>query len=572
MKVVQENTNNINGVHILETPEDIIINSQIYDKNTFEPKPLNFFNLDLVTDNGFSQKNILTYYKSNIERFGASTGSHAIVKEPNYTCFIQDNQDQNIVYYLDYTKAGFFTKVQKTEKGFYKKINSISPISGYYKKAEDTRYGGWTNYEQKILGQTNDYVILYQEAYFCPNNNVSVYHSGGAYSSGVTTWGVSSDGELAASYVFINKSTLAVTYINVANQIPCCTAGVYIISSNKDYIYVFERLNTATNIVKLDPLNLKRTVLYNSTAFLNLNCNVLKYKDYYYTILRTSDTTYPFKLKCFNINYNNDTVSSPNIPGYDTSEINLENISATHQFVLWSLKIINDSFISITTYENNQDHHTYRSEYWFWQGRTVTTDTYTDKYVASNAGQHRYRIFKLNSDRKIYELHDTKYETEKQFIYGVLNYDSYTDIVLINDRIVVYRLNKDTEENIKVFESIGSYRTIGLDQNHNLYIFDTSNKCTIHNNSSSKSLSISFEATAYTYNGDNIETYINIGSKNFLDEYIKTKVKITIDGNCVFQENNSKELITYTDYNNIKEIPVTITAGGVIYCYIKEVK
>ena len=55
-----------------------------------------------------------------------------------------------------------------------------------------------------------------------------------------------------------------------------------------------------------------------------------------------------------------------------------------------------------------------------------------------------------------------------------------------------------------------------------------------------------------------------------------------INMNVVFEDTNkkilgevvdvSKELITYTDYNNIKEIPVIITAGGVIYCYIKEVK
>ena len=44
MQVIPENLNITTGYHVFETPDDIIINSQIYDKITMEPKPYNFFN------------------------------------------------------------------------------------------------------------------------------------------------------------------------------------------------------------------------------------------------------------------------------------------------------------------------------------------------------------------------------------------------------------------------------------------------------------------------------------------------------------------------------------------------
>jgi hypothetical protein len=83
---------------------------------------------------------------------------------------------------------------------------------------------------------------------------------------------------------------------------------------------------------------------------------------------------------------------------------------------------------------------------------------------------------------------------------------------------------------------------------------------------------VQFEKSSYNYNNTDIPTYVTISSKNFVNEYIKTKVKITIEGNCKFTSNGKKELITYTDANGPVNIDVTVTYGGTMYCYIKEVE
>ena len=112
---------------------------------------------------------------------------------------------------------------------------------------------------------------------------------------------------------------------------------------------------------------------------------------------------------------------------------------------------------------------------------------------------------------------------------------------------------------------------MGLDEANNFYIFDSNNKCNIYNKNTSCELIAEFEQESYDYEDTNIDTYITVYSKNFLGEYINSKVQITLTGNCYFKENNSKELIIITE-KEIQQIPVIITNGGTVYCYIKEVE
>ena len=65
---------------------------------------------------------------------------------------------------------------------------------------------------------------------------------------------------------------------------------------------------------------------------------------------------------------------------------------------------------------------------------------------------------------------------------------------------------------------------------------------------------------------------MTISSKNFVSQYIATKVELTLEGNCKFTENNKKTLITHTQSTGKLNVPVTVTNGGTMYCYIKEVE
>ena len=549
-----------NGVHVLETPDDIIINSQVYSKDTFKPKDLSFFNLDLVTNNNFQRRNILAFQRTKLERFGAGEESHAVVKESKYKYFLQDNVDPNIIYYLDSDKTGFFHKIKKDGDN-YTKIKTISPISGFYKSSSDTRYDGAANYDQKIVGQTDKYVVLYQESMWFPRKGPDL---------GANTWRVNTDGLLSGSYVLIDKNTLSVRFNNFAGSIDNNNAATYLLAETKEAIYVLERFSTAFRIVKFVTATNVRTSLYTKTVQL-LNCDVDKYNKCFYTLYGLNDKTYLMK---FSLNTDMDSVEI-----ISETETNFALYKDTYdKFLLYSIKICNDEYFNLTVYEPNVDRWHYHANrdrfgtYHFWgfsfSWGEYFYPSYLDRYARSNSGKHRYSIFKYDEENEKYTY--TSYnETSTQYIYGVLHYNNYISIIFINDRIVFYKLDPETGVNTRIFNIVGTYETIGVDKNNNVYIFDSANKCTIYNVSKAKELNAVFELDDYVYDNEDINTYINIYSKNFLDEYTKSKVKITFEGDCVFQENNKQELITYTD-GPTTHIPVIITGGGNIYCRIEE--
>lgn len=565
MEIVQDNLNFINGVHVLETPEDIIINSQVYDKETFDPKPFEFFNLDLVTNNNFNRRNILFFQKTKIERFGSGTDSHAIAKEANYKYFIQDTIDSSIIYYLDSEKTGFFHKIKK-DGNKYIKIKSISPISGYYQTGGNVA-GGTPTYDQKILGQTNTHVILYQEAQWFPTSG-NFYGSDNHVTGTSGGWSVNTDGIISCSYVLINKESMSSTFINVQGGLTNCNAAAYFLTQTNDCVYAIERFNTIFRIVKISSSANKRTVLHERTCQL-INCDVSIYNDNFCTLFANNNKVYLIKFKVFDNSVQIISETETDFPVFkDTYDY----------WLLYSIKICDDKYFNLTVYQMNIDYYHYDAAYsWYYfyglfrRTGGYSNPKYFDKYNRSNAGRHKYHIFKYNEDENKYTY--TSYvESTTQHLHGVLHYSNYISIVLLNNGVVFYKLNPDNGENNKILELSGNYETIGLDQSNNIYIFDSNNKCTIYNVFSSKELNAVFETEEYIYDDNEIDSYINIYSKNFLNDYIETKVEISLEGNCIFKENNKQTLITYTQKDSIKQIPITITNGGIVYCYIKEVK
>ena len=51
----------------------------------------------------------------------------------------------------------------------------------------------------------------------------------------------------------------------------------------------------------------------------------------------------------------------------------------------------------------------------------------------------------------------------------------------MNNKLLGYRLNLETEKYEKCFEKAGTFYTIGLDENNKFYTFDNANNCNIYN-------------------------------------------------------------------------------------------
>lgn len=556
MQIVPDNLNIRTGYHVFETPEDICINSQIYDKITMEPKPYNFFNTNQCLNN----KNLLLH-ECNILEYQWTM----ITREPDYEYYIQDNQDSNLFYYITEISASdqnqYVCKAQKTETG-WKVLNSISPDSG-------NRWG-WTKHEgdsrssylhYKLLGQTNEFIICVQ------------HHSGtdgGHY--------INVPRRQVLNYICIKKSDMSVKSMTIDAYL---NFSVYKLKESDDQIYLYERQETNLNIIRLDPYTNTRVVLHSITGLGSWDSigisNIIEFRGKYYILTRNSaQNGYAFQILDINFEYNTVSRATKNLPTITGFPYKLATTRSDNLDCGWlqiDLKNIDDQYIAITSHDNRNYVHAYgysgNSEFgwhinpWIQHSQTIT----------SAAGYHRHALVKYNeSDDSWISKGIITPDESDQHIYGVIYYDQYTPIFFTNKRIIGYRLDLTTEKYNKCFEVAGTFYTIGLDENNKFYTFDNSNVCHIYNDVTSYLLDVQFEKSSYNYNNADIPTYVTISSKNFVNEYIKTKVKITIEGNCKFTSNGKKELVTYTDANGPINVDVTVTYGGTMYCYIKEVE
>lgn len=556
MQVIPENLDITTGYHVFETPDDIIINSQVYDKITMEPKPYNFFNTNFC----YANKNLLLHEVNILEYPWAM-----IAKEPDYRRYIQDTQDSSIFYCITEqnatNQAQYILKIQKTETG-WKVLSAIAPDSGYRYGNSYNNSGITSGVFYKILGQSSKFICI-------TSTSSGVIWASSANQSRLQT----------LTYITINKSDMTIKSLNTLNIGSYYDYSVYILKETEDCLYLFENLAGRLYITKFDPYTNVRTILYSNETYTNEKCigisNIIKFKDKYYTLTCNIDNDY-YALQEFAIDFLYNKISCKEIELEQDSDFIFHYATDRTDFLDcgWlqiDLKNIDDKYISITVHDNTNKVHGYSWCYGYWASGVAYKKL--EQTVLSKAKYHRHILYKYDedSDKWISKGIITPDE-ETQHIYGVLYYDQYTPIFLLNTRVMAYRLNLDTEKYEKVFEKPGTFYTIGLDENNKFYMFDSDNNCSIYNDVSSYELFAIFEHESYQYKDSPIDTYITISSKNFVSEYINTKVELTLEGNCKFTENNKKTLITYTNSSGETNIPVTVTNGGTMYCYIKEVE
>lgn len=555
MQVIPENLNITTGYHVFETPDDIIINSQIYDKITMEPKPYNFFNTNYCLNN----KNLLLHEVNILEYPWAM-----IAKEPDYRCYIQDTQNSDIFYCITEQAASnqnqYILKLQRLETG-WKVLNAIAPDSGYrYGHAEYYGSSQSSVLHYKLLGQTNDYIVLTQTMSGMPY----------AYRTNVPRY-------QTLSYIIIKKSDMSAKSMNIGTYYDY---SVYLIKETKDSLYLYENLGGRIYIVRYDPYTNTRTAFFSKETYGDSACigisNIINFQNKYYILTcNSAKDYYAFQELTINFEYNKVSCKEKvlekdsNFPyHYATNRTDFLDCA----WLQIDLKNVNNTYISITVHDNVNKIHGYGYSYennfygsnpWCNLGQTLS----------SQAKYHRHILYKYDKDNdKWISKGIITPDEQTQHIYGVLYYDDYTPIFFLNTRIMAYRLNLETEKYEKCFEKAGTYYTVGLDENNKFYMFDSNNNCSIYNDVTSYELFAKFEHDSYNYTNGPIDTYVAISSKNFLSEYINTKVELTLSGNCKFFENNRKTLITYTSSTGELNIPVTVTNGGTMYCYIKEVE
>lgn len=528
------------GMHIFETPDDIIINSQIYNKSTLEPRPYCFYSLSTLNN-----RNLL---KNTVSIVGNTNGR--VTKEEGYASYIQDSEDPEIFYVINEQVNNtdqYFMKIQKTQDSY---VVLHSAIYG----ATKTFYY-WYNYNNlKFLAQTKEYIVLYAQG-------EGDEGSGTGYSGSPGGW----RGK-GGNIITIKKSDLTVTTLHLGGE---REIFIQAIDQNINGEIVWILLRWGGNIM-IGPYNVATNTLRwvwqdTSGTYYHNNCpglsNVIKFRGYY-TIMTNNSGLSGYQFQMFSINFETETVtrtirqcdSHAQFPAHGLDKSN--KVSAG--WLIFTLKNIDDNYIAVTV------HNDENGTLWSANSSTYLATMYSDK------GYHRHVVYEYDANNDIFKPQDViDMGNDRILLYGVLYYDPYTCVFLSDTSFQFWKFNPSKRKYEKGYERSGTFYTLGFDAMRRFYAIDSQGKCKIYTNITACLLDAQFEKQSYNYDGRNpISTYITVYAKNFVLDYISTQVTLTLSGSCMF-ENGSKSY-TFTTPKAEINIPVIVTDGGAVYCHIKQ--
>lgn len=107
----------------------------------------------------------------------------------------------------------------------------------------------------------------------------------------------------------------------------------------------------------------------------------------------------------------------------------------------------------------------------------------------------------------------------------------------------------------------------GFDKHNNIWILNSDNELLkLHDNIPEK-INIEFESSNLEYEGDEISTYIEIESINFLNDRLDSKISLSIGGNARFDETGTNTITVDTSSTAKCKVPLTIYNSGIIAIY-----
>lgn len=535
MLVIPASANINTRTHILETPNDIVINSQVYNKTTMRPDPYSFYpeNWGSASKN----RNVLFYDLNSVD----GSMQWAFYREHNEPAIIRDNQEPNVHYYIH--RNGSILAISKTIKQDrqYSTLWTISPNSGW---APLNRYSVSQNH-YKYLGQSEEYIV-------CAEVQCIFTSSGGTV------------GQTALSVARIKKSDGTVVWSNVVYSYDM---RVQVVKADNNYIFLYVNAGGAIHFYRYSiPTNTILNFFTDLTTCQNANCiglsNIIQFKNHYYCIT-ASESLDRYALQRFIIDFDVHTVIRKEYPLATIDEFPFHlhtNTTLNYGWMLFTLRNVNNQYIGVTAHDNMCQPH--RQNY---------NNTYPITQYSAQ-GFHRSMMLKYCTDSDTFvPICHVPIDSVVQHIYGVLYYDDYHLMIYMSDKVQGWRFNPNTEQFILFFEKVGKFAHVGFDSLGRLYLCDTLNKVRINSKSSAALIHGRFVEESYYYDNTPIQTSCLVYAKNFLGAYVATTVKITLLGNCIFEDGTNEKIMNTAPDDRIN-IPVSIVGPGDVGIHVVDME
>lgn len=560
MKV--DNFINQNSVpHIIETAEDFIINNKVFSKYTLEENgQLNFFRLKEAAPNDY--RYMPMKYLSR--------------KDCDYTVCrsMVDNLDSSITYILyRNTDVNYAAKLQKQKDGYYKEIATVK-LDNISSSQGDPGY--YSHINITFDGQTNLAVLI--------NDGFAIFN--------IRKSDFSLRKLITRKPIFpveINQEDEYVRFIDTE----CIQDAEYNVSEN-----TISAWNSINN--KWDDTNYLPSIKYLYKLqdiiipFININYFMNGYK--LYTLYKEPDNSPLNKNGAYTDSGINSTVlfthftrSSKNVLYTHQEDIMGESIWSSGYSYRNRFRFIgNDSMIDsnssgLRMYSLNLSHilkdlnvHLYNrtnpDKYYEYKINGTSDKIFMDifkddSFLIIDQNNEKTNLILLSSEMD--ELIKIVLEPNKKFQICEKYDNEHFVLIYDDDECCIYEIDyvKNQINKVSNFTNINAF---SIDDAKNLWLINNTS-FDIQNENTASILEAKFDKEQYTYSGTDISSTIKIRAINFLNKRIRTKIKITLDGPCVFG-NSKKQATFYTSTDRDLIVAVTINGTGKCSSTIEEVE
>lgn len=538
--------------HIIETAEDFIINNKVFSKYTLEENgQLNFFRLKEAAPNDYRYMPM----------------KHLSRKDCDYTVCrsMIDNLDSSITYIL-YRNAdvNYAAKLQKQEDGYYKEIAAVK-LDNIGSQSDP---GYYSHINITFDGQTNLAVLI--------NDGFAIFN--------IRKSDFSLRKLITRKPIFpveINQEDEYVRFIDTE----CIQDAEYNVFKN-----TISAWNSINN--KWDDTNYLPSIKYLYKLqdiiipFININYFMNGYK--LYTLYKEPDNSPLNKNGAYTdsritgtVLFTHFTRSSKNVlythqedieNGYGGAYFRfIDNDSVMHSVYsynkMYSLNlshILKDLNIHLYNRTNPDKYYEYRIN---GTSDKIFMDIFKDdSFLIIDQNNEKTNLILLSSEMD--ELIKIVLEPNKKFQICE-KYDNEHFVLIYDDECCIYEIDY-VKKQINKVSNFTNIKAFSIDDAKNLWLINNTSFY-IQNENTASILEAKFDKEQYTYSGTDISSTIRIRAINFLNKRIRTKIKITLDGPCVFG-NSKKQATLYTSADRDLIVAVTINGTGKCSSTIEEVE
>ena len=195
----------------------------------------------------------------------------------------------------------------------------------------------------------------------------------------------------------------------------------------------------------------------------------------------------------------------------------------------------------------------------------IYDETNSDNDMKNIQGIH---VFKINPGFELEYVDKIQITTSKNIISMLCNSSRSVLLIGYYNSFEIYMLNKNTHLYEKVNKELTNILCAGFDSMDRLWYQNTNYGVFVENLDDPQEVKIEFEKIYYTYEGQNIESYITFEASSFTDKIPTGRYILTLSGNVYFKDTLTKtKVVNYT--GGIVKIDIIVNGPKRLTCSAK---